>query len=187
RVLNIHPDKISDKGVASYDDRLTTVTRELGVPASVSNVREALCRGFEQSFKMTAIHLPFDASEREQIDLLENSKYNTPEWINQRIPAHDMLGEFVKKTPAGLIHAYVALSGDTIKSVLITGDFFSNDRIIKDIEAAIKWGRADKESIIRTIRVVMSDRVDSIHGLSADELGLAVSNAAANARLIETI
>lgn len=186
RVLNIHPEKGSDKGIASYDERLTTVTRELGVPASVSNVREAICRGFEQAFKMTAVHMPFSSSEIEQINLFENSKYNTPEWINQRIPAPDMLGDFVMKTPAGLIHTYAALTGDTVKSVLITGDFFSNDRHIKDIEAALKWGRSDRESIIRTIRVVMSDKIDSIYGLTADELGLAISNAAANARLIET-
>lgn len=186
QVLNIHPEKASDKNVASYDERLTTVSRELGVQASVSNVREAICRGFEQTFKMTAVHLPFTDSEIDQIKLMESGKYNTPEWINQRIPAHDMIGDFVMKTPAGLIHTYAALSGDTVKSVLITGDFFSNDKHIKDIEAALKWGRSDRESIIRTIRVVMSDKVDSIYGLTADELGLAVSNAAANARIIES-
>lgn len=185
QVLNIHPEKASDKGEISYDNRLTTITRELNASVSLSRAREAICRGFEQAFKISAVHAPFNDTEMEWIHAIDVGKYSTPEWINQRIPANDMRGEFVMKTPAGLIHTYAALSGDTIKSVLITGDFFSDDRHIKDIEAALKWGRSDRESITRTIRVVMADKVDSIYGLSAEELGFAVFNAAANARLVD--
>lgn len=186
RVLKIHPEKASDKGVALLAERLTTISRELDAPISISDVKDAICRGFEQTFKIQTVNMPFTKDELDQIKIIENKKYSTFEWINQRIPAHDMVGEFVMKAPAGLIHTYAALSGNVIKSVLITGDFFSDDKHINDIEAVLKWNKSDKESITNAISVVMSDKIDSIYGLSAEELGLAVYKAAANARIIKT-
>ncbi|MHB0999592.1 MAG: lipoate--protein ligase family protein [Armatimonadota bacterium] len=186
KVLNLHPEKISDKGIQSFDERLTTVNRELGKSLDINHVRESICRGFEQAFKVNAVHMPFNQAELDEIRELECNKYLTNEWLYQRMPASDMIGSCIMKTPAGLIHTYVALMGDTIKSVLITGDFFSDYRVVKDIEAALKWGRSDKDTIIRTINVVVADKGDSIQGLSAEELASAISSAASNAQAIES-
>jgi lipoate-protein ligase A len=182
RTLKIHQEKISDKGIETFGERITTLNRELGRPMDMRQVREAVCRGFERAFRMSAVHSPFTRAELEQIENLDRGKYRSDAWIHQRQPALDMLGQAIRKTPAGLIHVYITLAGDMVKSVLITGDFFSGARAINDIEAALKWGRTDRESISRTIRVVMANAGAAIQGLDASKLGDIIAEAAANAR-----
>lgn len=182
QTLRLTAEKISDKGINSFDERITTVSRELGSPISMHQAGESICRGFEQAFKISAIHSPFTPSELTQIECLENEKYLSDDWINQRQPGSDMLGQAVKKTPAGLIHVYVTLVGDMVKNVLITGDFFSGNRVVSNIEAALKWGRTDKESIARAIKVAMSTAGGSIQGLEPIDLAGIICDAITNAR-----
>lgn len=185
RVLNIPPEKLSDKAVKSHEERMTSIFRETGKRVTVQEAREAICRGFEQAFKMSAVHVPFTPVELQKISGLEHEKYLTDAWVFQRQPAPDMIGQCVRKTPAGLVRAYVAMAGDTIKSVLFTGDFISDERFIKDVEAALKWGRADRDSIARTIRVAMSGSSQSPQDLGPDELADIVREAVTNAWLAE--
>ena len=185
KTLRIPAEKFSDKGIASAKDRITTVKRELGRRVEMPHAREAVIRGFERAFRVSAAHSPFTATEVEQIHELEIKKYMSRSWIYQRVPARDMLGQALKKTPAGLIHVYVTLAGDMVKSVLITGDFFSGNRLVNDIEAALKWGRTDKESIARVIRVVTTGAGTSIQGLSPNDLAEIIHVATTNARLAE--
>lgn len=168
-------EKRSDMAVESFRDRLTTVARELNRPVGVQHAREAICRGFEQAFKMSAVHSPVTPTEKEQIEHLEMEKYRSDSWLHQRQPAKDMLGSYASRTPAGVIQVYVALLGDTLKNVLITGDFFSGNRVVNDIEAALKWGRIEPDSVVRTIRVVMSNSGGAIQGVGADQLAEMVS------------
>jgi lipoate-protein ligase A len=182
RTLKISAEKISDKLAGPYDERITTVSRELGHHVSTERVISAVRRGFERVFKMRSVIEPLSSQEQAQIDILEQTKYKSDSWIYQRLPAADMSGSCITKTPGGLIHAYVSLTGDTTKNVLITGDFLSESRTVRAIEAALKWNRTDRESIIRTIRAVMATQDNSIQSVSADELALAVIAAVADAR-----
>jgi lipoate-protein ligase A len=163
-------DKSSKEAVDSFRERLTTVAAELNRPVSAQQAREAICRGFEQAFKMSAVHAPFTPMEIERIEQLERERYLSDAWPHQRQPAKDMQGSHTRETPDGIVRVYVALLGDTLKNVLITGDFFSGNRVINDIEAALKWGRTEPDSIARTIRVVMSNNDSSIQGIGPVEL-----------------
>ncbi len=58
-----------------------------------------------------------------------------------------MTGMGLKKTKAGLLRTYIALKGETIKSVLITGDFFGYEALFKYVEAQLKWSPVDREKI----------------------------------------
>ncbi len=180
--LRLTTEKISDKDITSFGERITTVTRESGQPVDMRHARESICRGFERAFKMSAIHTPFTPVELERIGALEQAKYQSESWINQRQPTSDMLGESVKKTPAGLVHVYATLAGDMLKSVLITGDFFSGNRLINDIEAALKWGRTDRDSITRAIKVAMVNSGGTIQGLEPADLAEIIHEATENAR-----
>jgi hypothetical protein len=182
KVQNIPSEKLSDKASGTFEDRLTTVFRELGHPISAEKVRECICRGFERTFKMSAVHQPFTAIEQEQIRKLEQEKYLSDGWVFQRIPAPDMSGESMRKTPAGLVRAYVALAGEVMKSTLITGDFFSGQHVIYDIEAALKWGRAERDSIVRTVKVVMANNGSPIQGISPETLADIIYAAVVNAQ-----
>jgi lipoate-protein ligase A len=177
RVLDTPAEKISDKGISSFEQRMTSVSEVLGTTVDAGQAREAICRGFEHAFKMSAVHTPFTTVEMEAIGKLEREKYLSSAWLEQRQPAPDMLGASIRKTPSGLVRTYVSLIGDTIKSVLITGDFFSGNRLINDIESALKWGRADEESISRTIRVVMKNSSSSIQGIDAATLASIIYSA----------
>jgi lipoate-protein ligase A len=168
--------------VDSFEERITSVLRETGRDWETQQAMEAVCRGFEEAFKMSATHTPFSPVEMEKIGKLEREKYGCDHWLYLRQPARDMVGESVKKTPAGLVRAYVSMAGGTIKNVLITGDFFSGNRAVNDIESALKWGKTDRESIARCIRVAASAAGGSIQGLSSDELAEIVHSAVLSAR-----
>jgi lipoate---protein ligase len=177
RTLRLTAGKISDKGINSFDERITTMNRELGRAVDMHQAREAICRGFERTFKMAAVHSPFTPVELARIEGLEQKRYRSEVWIHQRQPTSDMMGQAVKKTPAGLIRVYVTLAGDMVKSVLITGDFFSGDRLVNDIEAALKWGRTDRESTLRAIRVAMVSSGSTIQGLEPATLAEIIHDA----------
>ena len=180
--LSIPMEKISDKEINSIEERLTTANRELGRAVSVDEAREAICKGFEQAFKMSAVYSPFSPEEIEKIEKLEREKYKSPEWVFQRQPAPDMLGTSIKKTPAGMVRAYASLSGDIIKSVLITGDFFSGDRIINNIEAALKWGKSDRESIAKGIKLTIGNETETVEGIDVDMMADIIYSAVVSAK-----
>lgn len=186
KTLKIPREKLSDKRIKTFGERITTLNRELGRAMDMRQVREVVCRGFERAFRMSATHSPFTPAELAQIESLERERYMSDAWIHQRQPAFDMLGQAIRKTPAGLVHVYITLAGDMVKSALITGDFISGERVINDIEAALKWGRTDRESISRTIRVVMASSGTAIQGLDPSELADIIAEAASNARLAQT-
>ena len=182
RTLKIPREKISDKGIASAAERMTTIRQETGKRIEMSQAREAIVRGFERTFRMTAVLTPFTREELAQIQRLEIEKYASDTWINQRIPGLDAVGICEKKTPAGLIRVYVTLASDKMKSVLITGDFISGKRAINDIEAALKWGRTDRPAIQRAILVAAADSEYPIQGLEPSELAEIIYQAARSAR-----
>lgn len=184
KTLRIPPEKLSDKEVHSFEDRLTTVSREIGRPVDLQEVAEAVHKGYERTLRISTVHAPFSDDEIREIERIERERYLTDEWIFHRQPAPDMLGQAVRKTPAGLVRVYVALFGDQIKSALITGDFFSGNRVVNDIEASLKWGKAGREAILRAIKAAAADSGDSIQGISADELASIVHEAVENSRMI---
>ncbi|NJN41931.1 MAG: hypothetical protein HC811_06610 [Flammeovirgaceae bacterium] len=54
-----------------------------------------------------------------------------------------------------MLRTYIALKGETIKSVLITGDFLEGSNRISRIEARLKWMLLDREEIETAIRAEM--------------------------------
>lgn len=182
RALKTPAAKLADKGVTSYEQRLTTVTQELGRSPSMDTVREAIRGGFERAFKTTMAPTPLDEQELARIQELAQSKYSSRDWIYRREPASDMLGEYTTKLPGGLLRVYVSLAGDTIKGLMITGDFVTGGGVINDIESALKWSRFDRESIRRTVRTLMSGREQAIQGIAAPMLADAICTAVENAR-----
>lgn len=185
KTLTLTAEKISDKDIGSFGERITTINREIGTPVDMQQAREAICRGFERSFKMSAVHSPLMPQELAQIGRLAQEKYESAAWVHQRQPTSDMLGQSLRKTPAGLIHVYVTLASDMVKSVLITGDFFSGSRVVNDIESALKWGRTDRESITRAIKVAMASAGGSIQGLEPEDLAEIICSAVQNARIAD--
>ena len=76
------------------------------------------------------------------------------------------------KTRGGLLEIYLSLSGASIESILITGDFFSTSADIHKIENALKWTSARRERIEENIAAVWHDNM--IYGIEVPTLTQAV-------------
>ena len=81
-------------------------------------------------------------------------------------------GHWTIKDPGGLIEIYLSLSGASIESVLITGDFFSTSEDLHRIENALKWTSARRESIENNIASVWHDNM--IYGIDVSTLTKAI-------------
>lgn len=155
KVLKIPIQKYSDKRkINSIEQRITTLSRELNKKIERKLVIETVKQCFAETFGIDFITEPFSPDEKESIQLLEQERYLSEDWIFQRSPQSDMTGMSLKKTPAGLLRTYIGLKGEIIKSVLITGDFFEQADIFNSIESALKWSSMDKDNIQKIVNQV---------------------------------
>ena len=173
-VLNLPVEKIADKAIASFEERLTTVRRESkgmgGEPIPVEEVRALVRAGFREVLGAQFEPQPWTTEELQAIGDLERRKYGTPEWVFERTPARDAVGMSLLKTSAGLLRVYVALSGETLKSVMVTGDFIATTRAVNSLEAKLKWTRAAPESIAEKVHAVFAGDGPLALGLAENTL-----------------
>ncbi|MFQ5803281.1 MAG: biotin/lipoate A/B protein ligase family protein [Candidatus Methylomirabilales bacterium] len=181
-VLNLPREKIAGKAIASFEERLTTVRRELESPVSTSEVRAHVRSGFAEALAARFEPKSWTEEEHAAISALESRKYSTPEWVFEHVPTPDAVGTSLLKTSAGLLRVYVALGGEVLKNVMVTGDFFATTRALTNLEARVKWTHATPEGIAKTIRAVFAADGPPIIGLSADALTEAISTAVVAAR-----
>jgi lipoate---protein ligase len=152
KVLKIPIQKYKDKKkITSVEQRITTIARELGREVSMKEVIGLVKHCFAESLGAEFTTEDFATEEAGQIKQLEEKRYLSEDWIFQRSPQADMTGMSLKKTPAGLLRTYIGLKGETIKSVLITGDFFDQAELLKKIESELKWSSMDHENISKVV------------------------------------
>ncbi|MCK5667167.1 MAG: hypothetical protein KAI17_26960, partial [Thiotrichaceae bacterium] len=170
KVLKIPIQKYSDKKkISSVEQRITTVARELDRKVSLEEVIKTVKHCFAEAFEANFIDEGFTVTESHEIKELEEKRYLSKDWIFQRSPQSDMTGMSLKKTPAGLLRTYIGLKGETIKSVLITGDFFEQADIFNQIESDLKWSSMDKDNIRRVVDNVLESKslAGSLYGLNS--------------------
>jgi lipoate:protein ligase-like protein len=139
--------KIEGKAkVKAVEQRMTTVSRMLGREVRIDEVRDRVRAAYAESFGVHLRPEAFDPAEREAIERLADTRYRSDDWIYQLTPQQDTAGMSVVRTPAGVLRTYVGLMGNTIKSVLITGDFFECG-VFREIETRLKWSPMDREAI----------------------------------------
>jgi len=159
KVLKIPIQKYSDKRkISSVEQRITTISRELNREVSRREVIEIIKECFAEAFKIEFRSEGLSSEEKQKIALIEQERYLSEDWIFQRSPQSDMTGMSLKKTPAGLLRTYIGLKGETIKSVLITGDFFEQAKLFSRIESELKWSSMDKENINKTVIEVFQEQ-----------------------------
>ena len=146
-VLRIPGAKLSDKAVQGIGERVTTVRRELDRSIETAEVRAAIRTGFAEAFRADLEPCALDDAERCRRDELVAERYGNDAWIHQRSPRRDARGSALLKTPGGLLRIYVATHGEVIKSALVTGDFNVLPPALGQLEAALRWTRAEPERI----------------------------------------
>lgn len=149
-VLEIPGAKISDKPFASIEERLTTVSRELGRRLQARDVRERIAGGIARAFDVELTRSRIDPNGgRRHRELTE--KYASREWIHQRSPRRDVEATSTLKTPKGLLRIHVGIHGGVLKSVLLTGDFNVLPAGVVRLESALKWCRAERSAITEAV------------------------------------
>ncbi len=182
RVLRIPREKIADKVlIRSVRQRMTTVRRELGTSISLEEVRTVIHQAFSRYFQCIFEPSPLSTAEETRIQQTIQQKYATPEWLFQYAPQQDLYGVAIKKTPVGLLRIYAALFGNTIKSLMITGDFLEASPLFTEIESALKWHPIQRKAIEEII-TRMADRYP-VEGVDATVLSSAVWEAVRRAQM----
>ena len=171
-IMNTPVVKFQDKGYNCFSQRMTTVRHETNREVSVAETVDAIQGAFEEEFQVAFREERPDAWERQTIQNFIDQRYTKQDWIFSHKHPRTRMGVGQLKTRGGLLEIYLSLSGASIESILITGDFFSTSADIHKIENALKWTSARAERIEENITSVWHD--DMIYGIDVSTLTQAV-------------
>lgn len=177
-IMNTPLIKLSDKGYNCFSQRMTTVRQELGRTVPVGTVMDLIRKSFEERFGIAFEEDGPDTWERDTIERYVRDRYTTPGWIFSHKHPRSRMGTGRLKTKGGLLEIYLSLSGGSIESVVITGDFFSTSEDVNTLENALKWTSAREQNIMDTLKSVW--REEMIYGVDVDTLTRAILNAKEN-------
>jgi lipoate-protein ligase A len=185
-VLKTPFEKITDKAIATVADRVTTIRRESGSPVTLDDIRASIAAGYRRAFGVSLAPGDLLPDELEAIDVLEQSKYLAPEWVNQATAIPDTFGAALVKTPAGLLDVRATLAGNTIKAIFIGGDFFAAEGAVADLEARLRWHPANPERVRETLAAGYMERANQLNSLPLEALQEAIQQAVRNAQKAES-
>ncbi len=177
-IMHQPPLKLYDKGYSCFSQRITTVKEQVGSEVGIDTVVGAIEQAFSQKFGISLKADEPDEWEKQSIEELIANRYTNPDWIFSHRHPRSRMGVSEVKTPGGLLEIYLALAGNTIEHILITGDFFSTTRDINLLESSLKWTSAKKEKVEEHLAEVW--REDIIHGVSLETLTEAILRAGVN-------
>lgn len=182
RALRIPISKLKDKEMRSARERVTCIKWELGCQPSYRAIKEALRKGFERTFGVKLVKGSLTAVEKRAL-AEKLPAFQSDEWIflDRRPPNEAAVLQAIGKRPGGLIRVTLALDrrADCIKSILITGDFFTfPSRAILDLEAALKFAPCNEDSIRTIIHNFFATNEVQMPGIAAEDLANLILEAA---------
>ena len=157
-LLDLPGEKLRDKAVSCFGERMTTIEAELERPVAMDSVKKVILRAFEKGLGVNFFPSQFTKWEGQRITKLMKGRYSSPNWWFSVKHPLKRTGYAHKKTPEGLLQVYLSLSGAVIENLLITGDFFSSPRDINRIESALKWSASDEKSLEKNLEKVVGDK-----------------------------
>lgn len=146
-VLRLPVEKLSDKAVQAFEERITTLSQQADRGVEVREVVESVAQALGTAAGVAFAEGPLIDEEEAQIRALVTTRYGTTDWVLGERCACSHHGSAVVKTPGGLVRASVAIAGSAIESALLTGDFFADMADLNRIEAALKWLPANAEAV----------------------------------------
>ncbi len=158
KVLKIPVQKFADKKmIYSIAQRMTTVRREANEMIRMNQLKHSIREAYKKLFEVSLTIEPFSSDEQDKIKRVEQDRYGTDEWLFQHSPQQDMDGMSLKKTSAGLLRTYIGLKGETIKSVLITGDFMDMPKAFSQIESQLRWSPLNMDKIAEIVHAAFGN------------------------------
>ncbi|MDA8064957.1 MAG: DUF116 domain-containing protein [Thermaerobacter sp.] len=170
RSLRLPAEKLRDKEVQSFRERVTWLSRELGHVPPLEAVKAALARGFarvlETAFEPGGLTAAEEELLRERLP-----RYRSPEWVHlrrARDTRRELLG--VHKAPGGLIRVSLVADAGMVQSVLITGDFFAfPERLVYDLEAALKHAPLEEAALRERLETFFREEGRSTPGVTPED------------------
>jgi lipoate-protein ligase A len=187
RALRIPTEKLQDKEIQSVKERVTCVKWELGRIPSLSNIKDALIKGFQESFGVQFTSAPLTPEEESLLDE-KLPHFSSPAHIfkvREGLPRRKTLSSILK-APGGLMRVSIAIDTKTqvINQILITGDFFVYPkRAIFDLESLLKNSKATPSNIEEIIRNFFSRERPQIPGVKENHFIQALQEALQKADL----
>lgn len=183
--LRIPLEKLRDKEVASVRERVTTVREELGTVPDIEMIKAAIATGFEESLGVR--FAPSGLLPVEESLLGERiADFRGYRWVYlERSPLSSRSEVYsVAKKPGGLIRASLTLdASETIKSILITGDFFIfPSRAIPDLESALRGVECERGSVLRVVEDTFSRGGVHVPGVEPRDIADLIMKAARKTR-----
>lgn len=151
-VLRIPASKLGPRAIEAVEERVTTVSRETGQVWDGATLRSHVAAGIAD-----VLGIGFDPQNPNVADKLlarrlVAERYEHRDWLHQNSPQPDSTATAVAKTGVGLVRIYIALHGQTIKSVLFTGDFNIVPEPFRALEEALKWKLLERTVVERIAR-----------------------------------
>jgi len=174
-IMHQPPLKLSDKGYSCFSQRITTIREQLGCDIDMDTVVAAIENAFIQKFDVSFEVDEPGAWEKKSIREFITTRYTNPDWIFSHKHPRSSMGVSAVKTPGGLLEIYLALAGNTIEHIMITGDFFSTTKDINLLESSLKWTSAKREKIEEHLSEVWRNEI--IYGIGFDTLTEAILQA----------
>jgi lipoate-protein ligase A len=166
RLLKLPVEKLSDKGISCFSERMISIREELGRDISLGEVRSVVKDAFADYFGVELVTHGINRREKEHVQFLVKEKYTKHEWLHAVRTLRRKKGRATIKTSGGVVTADTAFTGKIIESVILSGDFFAKKEDINKIEATLKWTAAYREDILKNLRSVMKE--DTIYNVSPE-------------------
>ncbi len=174
RCLKLPVQKLEDKQVRSFKQRVTCLKEVLGYVPAMSTVKNALAQGIAEELGVELKPGLLTDYESRLLQQKELPRFRSEAWIRgQRVGCQDSrLSTADYKAPGGLIRVSILLDNtrDIIKSVFISGDFFAYPRrSIMDLEAALKNTSSRATELDFTIRNFFDNHQVEIPGITPED------------------
>ncbi|MEM2146915.1 MAG: lipoate--protein ligase [Candidatus Jordarchaeaceae archaeon] len=135
KILKVPSEKFRDKVAKSLEERMTTIKKELGQQIPPEKIKSLLIKNYQETLDIKLKKDKLTDWEKKTMNNLKE-KYQSPEWLNMVSLRHPDLARKVKissttsitesayKAPGGLIRVTLRIDEETIKEIMISGDFW---------------------------------------------------------------
>ena len=168
----------SDKGFSAVSKRITTLHREVSADLSMSELTQAVRRGYEKEFSVQLQPGCLSDAERTMADKLCGNQYSSKKWIFQTASRiRDRVGHYQFRTDGGTLDVRAIVANNTVKSVFLTGNFIASENAISDLESSLRWHDCNTEELNRTIAKSHQKNRQFWNPISATDIAYAIQGA----------
>lgn len=142
--LNVRPEKLVTKGIASVRARVTNIKPYLGSDKDVNDFKALLLQEIFKQFGEEPREYKLTEQDHQEILKIKESRFGRKEWNWGQSPK----GSFRNgaKFPFGWVEISTNIIGGKLRDVNILGDFFGTEDV-SEIASALEGTEYDKENI----------------------------------------